>query len=151
MLYRRLGLSVTKLPPPISPLARTITMHYILLCTQPRAPHHVVRLLRSGVAAASATVSQRLGKSGRSDGEKTPAYPEIDPTGSITIEAKVQPARTGSVKRVLEEDVEAWMESLGTPQKYVDYAAVAKERVSAARRTRGSDLARGPACPVCSG
>lgn len=82
-------------------------------------------------------------------------YPEIDPKadsmGPIATEAKVQQAKAGSFKRVLEEDVEAWMESFGTPPKYVDYAAIAKERVSAARQTRGSDVARGPECPVCGG
>lgn len=112
----------------------------------PRETHHPYCLLRSGVAAASAAVSQRLGQSGES-----PGNPEIGPVRSIAAEASVQPAGVGDAKRVLEEELEAWVESLGTPQKYVDYAAVAKERVSAARRTRGSGQARVPECPVCGG
>lgn len=46
---------------------------------------------------------------------------------------------------------QAWAEALGTPLEYVDYSTVAQKRVSDARRRRGSDLHRGPACPVCGG
>lgn len=52
----------------------------------------------------------------------------------------------------LEGDSGLWIRALeGQHADYIDYAVVARERVSAARRTRGSDLKRGPACPVCNG
>lgn len=57
----------------------------------------------------------------------------------------------GNVENGLEESREAWMKALEIPAEYIDYTAVARERVSAARRRRGSELKRGPACPVCSG
>lgn len=38
----------------------------------------------------------------------------------------------------------------GTPARYVNFARVARDRVSA-RRNHKSERKRGPACPVCSG
>lgn len=50
-----------------------------------------------------------------------------------------------------EERSTSWVTAVGTPLEYVDYALVAKERVRSEHRRRGSELKRGPACPVCSG
>lgn len=78
---------------------------------------------------------------------------EIKPRATISriaAEAEAQ-AVTPESENNLKEDVNAWMETLDTRPEYVDYASVAQERVSASRRSRGSDLKRGPACPVCSG
>lgn len=121
---------------------------------------------------ASAAVSKRLGQKWRSDAidgnifetHGSENYPEINAEqlqhqeeastgqiGDIVAESKMQTARTESAARVPEEDVEALTESWGTPQEYVDYNAIAQGRVTTARRTRGSDVSRGPACPVCSG
>lgn len=133
-----------------------------------RASHFV----RNGLTAASAAVPKQLGQKGRSDDndgniletQGPQNYPEsvtehlqcrdedsIGLIGDIAAETKVQPTRKESATKVLEQDIEAWIESWGTPQEYVDYNVIAKERVSTARRTRGSDLSRGPTCPVCSG
>lgn len=50
-----------------------------------------------------------------------------------------------------EEHSTSWVAALGTPVEYVNYALVAKERVRSEHRRRGSELKRGPACPVCNG
>lgn len=112
---------------------------------------HVFRIGRNGVTAARAAVSKHLEQQGRSEADENPTHDTTDPVGATATDTKAQRAKRERTKRVLEEDAESWMESLGVPEDYVDYGAVAQERVSAARRTRGSDLARGPACPVCSG
>lgn len=67
-------------------------------------------------------------------------------------EALVDFPRQPTSKLVMVEDHKAWLGVLfDKPLEYVDYAAVAKERVSAAHRKQKSDLQRGPACPVCVG
>lgn len=57
----------------------------------------------------------------------------------------------GNAENGQQQSPVSWVEALETPAEYTDYAAVARERVRAARRRRGSELKRGPACPVCSG
>lgn len=124
------------------------------------------------MTTASAAVSKRLGLKRKPDANNrdilethgSQNYPETNAEhvqyreegstgiiGDIFAESNMKTARTESAARVPEEDVEAWMESWGTPQEYVDYNAIAQGRVTTARRTRGSEVSRGPACPVCSG
>ncbi len=93
-------------------------------------------------------MSKHLGEKGRSGAKKSPTNSKTDPIGAIAGEVKEQLVH---VQSLFEEDTESWMESLSVPAEYVDYGAVAKERVSAARRIKRSDVKRGPACPVCSG
>lgn len=71
--------------------------------------------------------------------------------GGVNTEDGAFSIGQGNAENGLEESREAWMEALETPAEYIDYTAVARERVIAARRRRGSELKRGPACPVCSG
>jgi len=108
---------------------------------------HVFYLGRNGINAASADISKHLGGKGRLGVHKSPKNSETGPIGTIAGQVKEQPATGESLLK----DTESWMESLSVPEEYVDYGAVAKERVSAARRIKRSDLKRGPACPVCSG
>lgn len=131
--------------------------------------------LRNGFNAARTAVSKLFRERGRlgtidgnvrapseqpnnpESGAEYPGYHEVemaelsvDTTSSRTAELDAQSRPTESAW-TLEEDFQDWIESLDTIPEYVDYATVAQERVSAARRTRASDLKRGPACPVCSG
>lgn len=75
---------------------------------------------------------------------------KYDPVDTSETEAEPYTAPQGHPKMV-GGDFEAWIKALEVPLEYVDYATVARERVSATRRRRGSDLKRGPACPVCNG
>lgn len=51
-----------------------------------------------------------------------------------------------------ETDENVWFQDRQTEQlEYINYAAIARKRVTIARRRRGSELKRGPACPVCGG
>ena len=78
--------------------------------------------------------------------------PKHDAGTENTVERKPLLARKESVTTVVPDgDRQAWMEALGTELEYVDYSTVAQKRVSDARRVRGSDVHRGPACPVCGG
>lgn len=127
--------------------------------------HH----LRSGFNAATTAASKQFRRRKRrgesqdplkNDGGK-PAYLQLEDKtepaagavlSSVSAEADALAATSASESgKVLSGGVDAWMETLDTPPEYIDYASVAQERVSAARRARGSDLKRGPACPVCSG
>ncbi|CAM9096723.1 unnamed protein product [Hapterophycus canaliculatus] len=129
---------------------------------------------RNGVNAATAAVSKQFRRRKGEESQESPSYrgdntahlqlkheDEAEPGAGATLsslaaqaDALATTSTSESVKN-LSGLIDAWMETLDTPldtpQEYVDYASVAKERVSAARRTRGSDLKRGPACPVCGG
>lgn len=131
--------------------------------------------LRNGFNAARTAVSKLFGERERLDTingnarapSEQPKNPEsgtvypgsrdvemtelsVDTASSRTAELDAQFRRTESA-RTLDEDFQGWIESLDTTPEYINYATVAQERVSAARRTPAADLKRGPACPVCSG
>lgn len=80
------------------------------------------------------------------------AAPTRDDAAVLNAVGGIPPlAQKESVPVVSHEDRQAWTAALGTALEYVDYSTVAQKRVSDARRKRGSDLHRGPACPVCGG
>lgn len=67
------------------------------------------------------------------------------------LEAELHHEEQGTALVGILEEYEPWMEAVEATVEYVDYVTVARERVGAARQRRGSELKRGPACPVCGG
>ena len=96
------------------------------------------------------------GSEAERDGSGTMQFKRsIGPLGGLAVasdvEGTIPPRGEDMFDTQLGKYHDPWVTTLGTAVGYVDYALVARERVIAERRRKGSELKRGPACPVCNG